>query len=149
MTPDSLFNLANTAALLGWLILVGWLYLPPTRQQQARWLGLVVPLLLSCLYTAAILTYFSGSEGGFDSLDNVMVLFTNLGTVLAGWVHYLAFDLFIGWCIALDSTKHRISRWFVIPCFGFTFLLGPMGLLLYAATRAAYTMPVAARGDAS
>ena len=148
LSPDSLFNLANPAALSGWIFLIVWLFLPPARQRQTRWVGLVVPLLLSCLYTAVILTYFADSEGGFDSLDNVMLLFTQPGTVLAGWVHYLAFDLFVGWCIALDATHRRISRWVVVPCFGFTFMLGPMGLLLYAATRAAYSMRIGTQGDA-
>lgn len=147
ISPAALFNLANPAALLGWISLTVWLFLPAAQRQRTRWIGLVIPLVLSCLYTAAMLTWFSGSEGGFDSLENVMLLFTQPGTVLAGWVHYLAFDLFVGWCIALDATSRRISRWFVLPVFGFTFMLGPMGLLLYAATRAGYHMHPTAGGE--
>ena len=106
-------------------------------------------VLLSTLYTAAILAYFADSTGGFDSLDNVMLLFTQPGMVLAGWVHYLAFDLFVGWCIALDATRRSYSRWLIIPCFGFTFMLGPMGLLLYAAVRAAYQFGMVPTGKAT
>ncbi|MEM7376135.1 MAG: ABA4-like family protein [Pseudomonadota bacterium] len=136
-TPEMAFNLANPTALLGWIVLIVWLFLPAAWQRRSRYVGLALPLALSLLYAAAVGVYFSDSVGGFDSLENVMLLFTQPGMVLAGWVHYLAFDLFVGWCIAQDAVQRRVSRWFVVPCFAFTFMLGPVGLLLYTAARVA------------
>ena len=67
----------------------------------------------------------------------VMRLFTNQWVVLAGWIHYLAFDLFVGGWEVRDSQARGISHWFVIPCLILTFLLGPIGFLLYHIVRLA------------
>ena len=70
-------------------------------------------------------------EGGFGNLEEVMILFKNPKAVLAGWIHYLVFDLLTGRWIALDAVKNGISKWFVAPCLFFTLMLGPVGFLLY------------------
>lgn len=82
-----------------------------------------------------IVLFFGKAEGGFDSLANVMKLFTNEWSVLAGWIHYLAFDLFVGAWEVKDSQEKGISHWFVIPCLVLTFLFGPIGFLLYSVLR--------------
>lgn len=138
LTPDAQFQVANPAALLGWLWLLLWLFLPENARQRTRLGGLMMPLLLSILYTANVLVFFADSPGGFDTLKNVMALFTNEGMVLAGWIHYLAFDLFTGWCIAHNAIDQRINRILVIPCLLLTFVFGPVGLLVYATIRLAY-----------
>jgi len=56
---------------------------------------------------------------------------------LAGWVHYLAFDLFIGSWEVRDANRHGIPPWAIIPSLILTFLFGPMGLLLYFLIRIA------------
>ena len=135
MQLSSLFQLTNSLALAGWVWLTIWQFLPSILRQQTRWLGLLLPLLLSILYAATILVHFTAASGGFDTLENVMALFDHPGVTLAGWVHYLAFDLFVGWCIANDAFRHTVNRFVVIPCFLCTFLFGPIGLILYAAIR--------------
>ncbi|MDP9230613.1 MAG: ABA4-like family protein, partial [Bacteroidota bacterium] len=74
-------------------------------------------------------------EKSFGSLAGVMALFQNPRLLVAGWVHYLAFDLLTGVFIKNNSLKHGISHWLVIPCLFFTFMLGPVGLLLYMIIR--------------
>jgi hypothetical protein len=59
------------------------------------------------------------------------MLFQNKWLLLAGWIHYLAFDLFIGSWQVRDAAKQGISHWLVIPCLALTFMFGPIGLLLY------------------
>ena len=49
--------------------------------------------------------------------------------LLAGWVQYLAFDLFIGAWQVRDARTQGISHLLVIPCLLLTFLFGPAGLL--------------------
>ncbi|KAI9143836.1 hypothetical protein BKA69DRAFT_51115 [Paraphysoderma sedebokerense] len=49
----------------------------------------------------------------------------------AMWVHYLAFDLFVGYQIAKHASKHGIPKILSIPCVFFTMMAGPIGLLLY------------------
>ena len=110
---------------------------------QKRW---VYQLLFSGVFVALAIVYvifiFKGlggdSQGGFDSLANVKLLFTNDDAVLAGWIHYLVFDLFVGMWICQDTAKTGINRWLLLPCLFFTFMLGPAGLLLYIIIRVVY-----------
>jgi len=135
MDLEQIFSIATLLAVIGWLILV---ILP--RNQSAKIAGgLVVPLILSVGYFALIAQYFRGAEGGFSSLADVATLFQKQELLLAGWIHYLAFDLFIGGWEIRDAQRHGIPHLVVIPCLVMTFMLGPIGLLFYFAIRTAKT----------
>lgn len=129
--PSTVFNIANTLALPGWLWLIVWLFLPTKLQHQTRYGGLLLPVILSLMYCASALVHLSSANGGFDSLTNVLSLFSDAGATLVGWIHYLAFDLFVGWCLARHGIAHGVNRLLLIPCLLLTFMLGPVGLLLY------------------
>ena len=136
MTADFLFSLANPAALLGWIILgVGIVWNKPFLRDEIA--GRVWPLGLSVLYTILIGAFFLKAEGGFDTLANVQKLFTFPWAALAGWVHYLAFDLFIGAVISRDIMKFGISRLFLIVLLPLTFMFGPIGYLGFVIVRTA------------
>jgi hypothetical protein len=134
MPPEDLFSLANTLALAGWTMLVLALWGP-------RWLmlasGIALPALLGCLYTGLVLAYFAGAEGGFSSLDAVARLLSGREMLLAGWLHFLAFDLFVGAWQVRTARREALPRLLVIPCLGLTFLFGPAGLLAFLGLRAA------------
>ncbi len=119
-------------ASLGWLTLVlfGW-----KRWASSIVTAVLLPLLFAILYSAVLLTHWGGSSGNFNSLAGVAALFSNPWLLLAGWVHYLAFDLFVGSWQARDALAHRIPHWAVVPCLLLTFFFGPAGLLLYLALR--------------
>lgn len=91
----------------------------------------ILPLLLAIAYLVLIVLFFGRAEGGFGSLPDVMKLFTNEWAVLAGWIHYLAFDMFVGAWEVRDAQEKGVSHILVIPCLVLTFLFGPIGLLLY------------------
>lgn len=136
MTADFLFSLANPTALLGWIILgVGIVWNKPFLRDEIA--GRVWPLGLSVLYTILIGAFFFKAEGGFDTLANVQKLFTFPWAALAGWVHYLAFDLFIGAVISRDIMKLGISRLFLIVLLPLTFMFGPIGYLGFVIVRTA------------
>jgi hypothetical protein len=80
--------------------------------------------------------------GGFGSLEQVAQLFENRALLLAGWVHYLVFDLFTGSWETRDAAARGIPLWAVIPCLVLTFLLGPVGLMFYLAMRLAWKRTV-------
>jgi hypothetical protein len=141
MNWDMVFGFANAWALLGWVILA----LAPKR-------GIVVPsvffagaVLLACLYAGLIIPLMAGliSDGGpigrppadFTTLAGVMALFDSPGGATIGWIHYLAFDLFVGIWIARNADAHKISRWLQVPILFFTLMAGPIGLLLYLLLR--------------
>jgi len=133
MTLDTLFQIANTLALAGWLVLLASPFIP----KIADWIsGLTIPLLLAIAYTGLVMAYFGQSEGGFDTLENVMKLFTTREVVLAGWIHYLAFDLFVGAWEVRTGRAEAIPFLLVVPCLVLTFLLGPAGFLAFTAIRA-------------
>lgn len=128
MKADLIFSIANITAMVGWLMLAigpGW---GITRRVV---LSGILPLLLSVAYLVLIVLFFGRAEGGFGSLPDVMKLFTNEWAMLAGWIHYLAFDMFIGAWEVRDAQERGVSHLLVIPCLVLTFLLGPIGLLLY------------------
>lgn len=126
---ETLFSIANTSVLPCWLLLM----VAPRWRWTHVLTSTLMPLALGCLY----LWLLSGGlgEGGFGSLPEVMKLFSNPRAVFAGWVHYLAFDLFIGAWETRDALKLGIPRWLLLPCQLLTFLLGPLGLLLYLLVR--------------
>ena len=136
MTPQHVFSIANLVAVAGWLILI--------VAGRARWAaglvtGAVLPLLFATLYGALIIAHLGGTHGGFGSLAAVQELFSNPWLLLAGWVHYLAFDLFVGSWQVRDAQERRIPHLAVVPGLILTFLFGPLGLLLYFTIRLAAT----------
>ena len=138
MNNEQIFSLASTIALVGWVIIV----IAP-RWQHARTLAFSgVVLLLSTMYAYLIVRYMGGAVqngGGFGSLREVTLLFQMPEALLAGWVHYLAFDLMTGLWISADAEKRGINRWFTLPFLFLTFMLGPIGLLTYSITRSIVT----------
>lgn len=139
MTPNQLFSLVNLIALSAWVLLA----LLPRR----RWVidivaGLAVPALLAAVYVALVATNWSSSSGGFSTLANVAELFANPWLLLAGWVHYLCFDLLVGCWEVRDARGRGVPHMLVIPCLVLTFMFGPAGWLLYQGVRSAYPRPL-------
>jgi hypothetical protein len=128
LAPAALFGAANTTALLGWVALIAL----PRRMRARRAVAAgVVPLLLSIAYAALIAAGWSRAEGGFDSIEAVRALFASDLALVAGWLHYLAFDLLIGAYIDERAERAGVGRFALLPAFALTFLFGPIGWLLY------------------
>jgi len=135
MSPDQIFSIANIVATLAWILLAA---LPRRRWVADVVTSVVVPALLAVVYVAIVVTTFGSSPGGFSTLPAVATLFSNPWPLLAGWIHYLAFDLFVGSWEVRDARDRGVPHAFVLPCLALTFLFGPAGWLLYIAIRAAY-----------
>lgn len=134
LAPDSLerlFSLSGAVVLPCWLLLL----FVPAWQWTQRLSTFALPLLLALVYLALLLTAHAPAGAGFNSLAQVALLFNARQALLAGWLHYLAFDLFTGAWEARDAVRLEISRWLVAPCLLLTFLLGPVGLALYLLLR--------------
>lgn len=127
------FATASQAASIGWIAL---LLLPrwPLLLAALRF-GLIGALALG--YAVLAFVYFFRVEGGgFGDLDAVRALFSSDPVLLAGWVHYLAFDLFVGIWIAERADGMGLSRVLQAPILAATFMFGPVGLLIFYACRA-------------
>lgn len=134
MTPEQIFSIVNAAALAAWLMLVAL----PGRRWVAAMTATIVPAFFAAAYVAIVAVQFGHSPGGFSSLAAVSTLFGNRWLLLAGWMHYLAFDLFVGTWEVRDARGRGIPHLLVVPCLVLTFLFGPAGWLAYNALRVAY-----------
>ena len=133
MTPDAIFQYCSTLAMIGWLILI---IISPFWEGFDKFLIGIVITIFAIVYAWLIAQSFNSDDfQKFNSLDGVMELFTNKTMVTAGWVHYLAFDLLTGIWMKKNSLTYNISHWLLIPCLLLTFMLGPIGLLLYLIIR--------------
>ncbi len=131
MTAEQLFSILNLMTVAAWLLLV---CLPRVRWTSTL-LPVAMPLLLAVIYVVLVIAMLPRTDGGFSSLAGVRALFDNPWMLLAGWTHYLAFDLFIGGWEVRDAQRRGIRHVLIVPALVLTFLLGPAGLLLYLATR--------------
>jgi hypothetical protein len=136
MCVFDVFLVCNYGVLPAW----GLLMISPSSDWTKRLVhsGLV-PLVLGTVYLWAMVANPDALEGaGFTTLDGVMALFTSPWVALAGWVHYLIFDLFIGAWEVRDAQRHGIRHAFVVPCLLLTLMLGPVGLGMYLLLRAGF-----------
>ena len=131
MLPQNpeLFSWLNSLAMLGWALLI----ISPRRW---HWLvittGIVIPSIVGLVYGGLMFTHFTSVEGGgYGSLAQVQALMANESLVVAGWSHYLCFDLVIGTLIAIEGDKRGLHRVIQIPILLMTFMFGPVGLLLF------------------
>jgi hypothetical protein len=140
MSASDVFGIANLTAMAGWIVLAaGIITKRPALYHilAGRWW----PLGLSGVYTLLILLFFSTADGGFDSLANVKLLFKSDWLLVAGWIHYLAFDLFVGALIARRFLAAGINRLWLIPLLPLVFLFGPAGYLMAEAVLQLTTAP--------
>jgi hypothetical protein len=131
---ETLFSISGIPAMIGWAALLASPFMPRLSQIIA---GIVSPALLSVAYAALILGFWTRASGGFGSLADVALLFQTPQILLAGWVHYLAFDLFVGAWIVRTARAENIPFLLVVPILPLTFLFGPAGFLAFTAVRAA------------
>ncbi len=128
MNPEALFSICNLTAMFGWLLLV---FAPRWKWTARLVIAGAVPLLLAAVYLVLIVTTLGKADGGFGSLAQVAQLFRHDWVLLAGWVHYLVFDLFVGSWEVSDAQKLKLNHLLVIPCLLLTFFFGPIGFLAY------------------
>jgi hypothetical protein len=134
MTPEGMFTAASFTAMAGWVVLAAGVAFNNAMLRDVI-AGRIVPAFLATAYMVLIVLFWAGAQGGFDSLANVASLFANPWLLLAGWIHYLAFDLAIGAAIARKTRAENLSRLFLLPILPLTFLFGPIGWLAFETVR--------------
>lgn len=142
MPWENIFTWTNGWALFCWVILA----FAPQRDRVLPYVFYLGCGLLALTYASLIIPLMAGwiDDGGpvgrppadFTKLSGVMSLFAGPGGATIGWIHYLAFDLFVGIWVARNADRHGYARLVQIPILFFVFMLGPIGLLLYLILRA-------------
>ena len=125
---ETVFSIASAMTLLGWAILI---LLPRRSDMLFSIPQYIIPFLLALLYAGFIMTNFFTVDGGYGSLAAVKLLFQKDELILAGWIHYLAFDLFIGAWVARQADALGIHRVIQAVLLLATFMFGPIGLGLF------------------
>lgn len=130
MSPQLAFSLLNLAVLPWWAI---WLAVPRSRWAIGAASHSAVFLALCGVYAVLVTAAIAGGGlGGSDYEAMRLALGTPLG-FLAGWTHYLAFDLFVGAWILRESLRLDVEP---RPYLVFALLLGPIGLGAFLVRRA-------------
>lgn len=133
MTLEMLLQAANYAVIPFWLLLI----LAPRWSWTERLVhSPIVLLLLTPIYAYMLFGYGPAPEGmSFSSLYGIMVGFSAPHVAVAGWIHYLIFDLFVGAWEARDARRRGVPHLLLVPCLLATLMIGPVGLLLYVLVR--------------
>ncbi len=129
---DLIFSIANWLVLAGWLALV----LAPLRRDALVLVARVAAAAVCAIYATLLVRGLVAGPGlpegaGFGTLDGVVALLSRREAILAAWVHFLAFDLFVGSWIVSDAPRAGVPHWVVVPLLGLTLMAGPVGLLAY------------------
>ncbi|WP_339925234.1 ABA4-like family protein [uncultured Cyclobacterium sp.] len=128
MEPSIIFSFSNSFVLIGWILLI----IIPNWKYTATLVLNGVILLLSLIYSTMILATIQDFDvNSFSTLQHVKALFQSDMALTAGWIHYLAFDLFVGLYIVNKGKELGFPRWQYTLCLPFTFMFGPLGLLIF------------------
>lgn len=134
MPLDTLFLIANLVAVAGWILL---LLSPPGGGGRlvayARIAGAVLALAYLLVFIAN--AQAAGILAEDYSLAGIGAFFAVPELRLVGWVHYLAFDLWVGSWEVEEAGRSGMSRAALIPSLILTFMVGPVGLLLFLLLR--------------
>ncbi|NBC20460.1 MAG: DUF4281 domain-containing protein [Alphaproteobacteria bacterium] len=136
MSDAQIYIGINALVLPAWILLV---FLPGaglTRRLVHSGLYPIVFGLIYIVFISRALVFGETVEGtGFGSLEAVMKAFDTPAGLLTGWTHYLVFDLFVGAWIGRDALARNVSHFVRVPGQVGSFILGPVGLLVYLAGR--------------
>lgn len=132
---ETLFTLGNILVMPFWFLMIALPNWSWTRRIAGSWWGIGI---VAVMYVVALVGSFFVIGGGaptdLASLGTAAGIAALLGTPVGaatGWLHYLAFDLFVGRWAYLDSLGKPLNRWLVGIALFFILMAGPFGLLLY------------------
>ena len=134
--PYFVFELSKYLALLGWAALVVSLFVPATRRHLWPLAQFILPAALCFLY---VLMLWDGrghlGPDSFFTIEGIRTLYSHDNALVAGWLHFLSLDLFVGAWIVRDGVARGMHALLILICLPFTLMLGPLGLLIYLVLR--------------
>lgn len=136
---NMIFSLSNFFVIPFWALLI---LLPRWRWTQRIMQVPFFVAILALVYVVLVLPQLGTILPLLlrPEVANVAALLGTPAGATIGWIHFLAFDLFVGHWIYLDSRERGISSWFVSPLLFVTFMLGPLGFLSYFCLRTGYSI---------
>ena len=137
VTPDQMYLALNYGVMPFWALII---LLPMLKITDTLVHSVFAPIVLGVTYAWLLANVMSGvipmpDGAGFASLDALMKTFSVKEAVVAGWAHYIVFDLFVGAWIARDAQRVGLNQFVVALPLLLTFVVGPIGLLAYLMLR--------------
>ena len=143
---ETLFQVGNILVLPFWLLMI---VLPHWRWTKSiigsPWIAAPTALIYVILVIPNVATLLPALAQ--PTLTGIAALIETPEAAAIAWAHFLTFDLLTGRWAYLDSRTRKISAWLMAPVLLLTFLLGPLGFLLYLLVRSAAAL-VSGRGPA-
>ena len=140
-TIETLYYWVNFGVLPFWLILI---FFSDTKVCRIFVTSIFPFLLLSSayifiLYKSYLSSYdFVSNFNLYTSKDGLKNLFSNDFFIMMFWIHFISINLFTGGWIVKDSQKLAINKILIILPLVITYLIGPIGLLIYWLIRIFY-----------
>ncbi len=145
MNPENIFSLSSLLVMPFWLLLI---FLPRWRITERVMAGPWIAVPAALLYAVLVLPQFGEifTAVSNPTLTGIAALLGDpIGATIA-WVHFLAFDLFVGRWVYLDGRSRKLSAWFISPILFMVLMLGPIGFLLYLVVRTTVSRQFSADG---
>ena len=136
MVIETVFRIANFLAVIGWMVLLpaalfGW------QRGLERVCGAIIPMILAGAYGLVLVSFWGRVHVDVDSVAAISAMFRQPAAALAGWLHYLAFDLLIGVMLAQRMREDGVPWFVMMTILVLTAFAGPAGFLLFQGVRVA------------
>ena len=128
MSLNTIYVCSTLLALGGWAYLIGSIFFTTTIPRFTAW---IVPVVLAMTYAVLMVGALPFEGGSFSSIGGLVMLFSQQENALAGWVHYLAVDLFIGGWELQTARRQQMPNLIIALSLALTMLLAPVGLLFF------------------
>ncbi len=133
-----LFNLFNYGVLIPWSLMILLPKWKGTLWMVRTYLPVVIIAVSYLFLTLWDVFIIQAAAVDFLSLQSIKSAFSRDIVMLIGWMHYLAFDMFVGMWEFKDSRSINLPHLILIPCLLLTLMLGPVGFVLYWGVRKVY-----------
>ena len=140
-TIETLYMWINLGVLPFWFILIVF----PQSHLSRIFVTSIFPFFILSgvysfiLYKSYLIGYdFDGNFTLYLGLSELSRLFEDQLYIMIFWTHFIAINLFIGGWIVKDSQKFSINKVLMAVPLIVTYLIGPLGLILYWIIRIFY-----------
>ena len=134
LTIEMLYFWVNLGVLPLWFILIFF----PQSQLCKYFVTSIFPIFILSgsyifmLYKSYLNSYdFIGNFNLYFGINNLSDLFSDNSYLMIFWIHFISINLFTGGWIVRDSQKFSINKILLILPLLVTYLIGPLGLLIY------------------
>jgi Domain of unknown function (DUF4281) len=131
---DTIFSLSSLTSIPFWLLMM----LAPRWTWTRKIVG--SPFVILPAAILYIVLVFPNIVSSFSTLANpqletIQTLLGSSAGATITWVHFLAFDLFVGRWAYLDSLERNIHPLLMAPILFLILMFGPLGFVLYLGAR--------------